>query len=94
MISCIEETGNKILEELIGAYCYVKDFDGNMACCTIKRVDMFISYSGIGVTAYIESEKTNIPEAVMLYDYYHHRPYGPVGFLTPIEYAKFYCEFG
>ena len=94
MISCIEETSNKILEELIGAYCYVKDFDGNMSCCTIKRVDMFISYSGVGVKAYLESDKTNVPLEVTLENYNTNTSYSPIGFLTSFSYAKFYCKLG
>ena len=94
MISCIEECGNKLLEELIGACCYVRDFDGNMSCCNIKRVDMFISFSGVGVKAYLESNKTNVPLEVTLENYHTNTSYSPIGFLTPMSYAKFYSELG
>ena len=92
MISCIEEAGNKILEELIGAKCYVKDFDGNMSCCNITNIDMFISFSGLGVKAYLESNKTNVPLEVTLENYNTNTSYSPIGFLTPLSYSKFYCE--
>lgn len=93
MISAIESINTTACEELIGATCYVKNFDGKMTECIITRVDLFISSKGIGVKAHLKRTTKgtiNHPECVTLEDYNYNVSYGPVGFLTPMSYTKFH----
>ena len=81
MISSIEKVNSIILEELIGASCYVKNYDGDMIECRITRVDMFISKSGIGVNAHLKSTTKgtiNYPTCVTLEEYNRNTSYSPV----------------
>ena len=54
MISAVESISTIASEELIGAKCYVKKFDGEMTECIITRVDLFISSKGVGVKAHLK----------------------------------------
>lgn len=93
MISAIESISTIACEELVGATCYVKNYNGEMTECIITRVDLFISIKGIGVKAHLKrSAKGTVdyPTCVTLEDYNHDVSYGPVGFLTPISYQRFY----
>ena len=95
MISSIEKVNSIVLEELVGASCYVKSYNGEMVECRITRVDIFISKSGIGVNAHLKSitkGTVNYPTCVTLEGYNHNTSYSPVGFLTPMSYCKFYSE--
>ena len=97
MISSIEKVNSIVLDELIGASCYVKNYDGDMTECRITRVDMFISKSGIGVNVDltgINKGTINHPTCVTLENYNRNTSYAPVGFLTPMSYCKFYSELG
>lgn len=93
MISAIESINQLVRDELIGASCYVKNYDGEMTECVITRLDLFISINGIGVKAHLKGPRPgtiNYPECVTLEDCNHAVSYGPVGFLTPMSYAKFH----
>ena len=66
-----------------------------MTECVITRLDLFISIKGIGVKAHLKGPRPgtiNYPECVTLENYNHTVSYGPVGFLTPMNYAKFYSN--
>lgn len=97
MISAVESISTIACEELIGATCYVKNFDGEMTECIITRVDLFISIKGIGVKAHLKRATKgtiNYPECVTLENYNYNVSYGPVGFLTSMSYEKFYSDQG
>lgn len=97
MISAVESISILACEELIGATCYVQNFNGEMTECVITRVDLFISIKGIGVKAHLKGPRPgtiNYPECVTLEDYNHIVSSRPLGFLTPISYAKFYSDQG
>ena len=97
MISCVEEINSIALKELVGATCFVKDYNGRCKECLITRIDLFISKHGIGVKAHLKGLKKgtiNYPQCVTLENYNYDISYGPVGFLTPMSYAKFYSELG
>lgn len=93
MITAVESISTIACEELIGATCYVKNYNGEMTECVITRVDLFISIKGIGVKAHLKRTTKgtiNYPECVTLEDYNHTVSYAPVGFLTPMSYTKFH----
>lgn len=95
MISAVESIRTIACEELIGATCYVKNYDGEMTECVITRVDLFISIKGIGVKAHLKGPRPgtiNYPECVTLENYNYTVSYGPVGFLTPMSYVNFYSN--
>lgn len=98
MISAVESISTIACEELIGATCYVKNYNGEMTECIITRVDLFISINNIGVKAHLKRTTKgtiNYPTCVTLecYDYYN-MPCEPIGFLTPRSYTKFYSDQG
>ena len=93
MISAIESINELVCDELIGARCYVKNHDGEMTECNITRIDLFISNGGLGAKAYVKRATKgtiNYPTCVTLENYNHDTSYGPIGFLTPLSYQKFY----
>ena len=97
MISCIEDINSIALNELVGATCFVKDYNGECKECLITRIDMFISKHGIGVKAHLKGlkkETINYPQCVTLENYNYDVSCSPIGFLTPMSYAKFYSELG
>ena len=97
MINSIENINAIALDELVGCNCYVKNYDGEMTTCVITRVDLFISKGGIGVRAHLKGPRPgtiNYPECVTLENYNYNVSYSPIGFLTPMSYAKFYSELG
>lgn len=97
MIKYIEDINSIALNNLIGMPCYVADYDGQMTCCIITRVDLFISKSGTGVNAHLkrtEKGPVNCPLCVTLENYTHNVSHQPRGFLSVFNYAKYYSELG
>lgn len=93
MISSVESISTIACEELIGATCYVKNYNGEMIECIITKVDLFISSKGTGVKAHVKRSINGTVDyhtCVTLENYNHDVSYAPVGFLTPMSYAKFY----
>lgn len=93
MNAIIEHIEERILDNLVGSNCYVRDYNGDMTCCIITRVDIFISKTGTGVNVHLKKKSkgtVNYPQCVCLEDYCHDVSYSPKGFLTVSGYDKFY----
>lgn len=92
MISAVESIKQLVRADLIGATCYVKNYNGEMTECTITRIDLFISNKGLGAKAHVKRSTQgtiNYPTCVTLecYDYYN-MPCEPIGFFNTYELCK------
>ena len=95
MISAVESINELVRNELIGATCYVKCYDGTCDAAIITKLHLYVSNRGIGVKAHLKSENYHKrPDCVTLEGYDYDVCSEPVGFLTPMSYAKFYSNQG
>ena len=97
MIEPIEKIKDIIEYELLGHECYIRNDNNEMVTCKITRIDLFVSNNGTGINAHVQPLKKgtiNYPLCVTLEGYDYNISHKNIGFLSAMDYSKFYKEIG